>query len=180
MYDLFPNPWLDIVCSAYNMPFLDHSISHLVLFDVFHHLERPIAFFKEARRVLVNNGRIIIFEPYISISSFAIYGLLHNEAVAWSETINFLEQQPDHNHYYAAQGNATRLFFKKEQAKWLEDWNIFHRQPIVSFSYIFSGGYSKPALYPEYILPVLQKIDTLLSRWPSLFASRCLIGLSPK
>src|ERR1051326_3181981 len=48
--DIFPNPWLDMVCDAYAMPFPDRSISHLILFDVFHHLQRPKAFLNEARR----------------------------------------------------------------------------------------------------------------------------------
>src|SRR6476619_2346643 len=45
--DLFANPWLDLVCDGYELPFRTHSLSHLVLFDVFHHLEAPAAFFKE-------------------------------------------------------------------------------------------------------------------------------------
>src|SRR6478735_4559446 len=49
--DLFPNPWLDLVCDGYELPFGDSSLSHLVLFDVFHHLQAPCAFLKEARRV---------------------------------------------------------------------------------------------------------------------------------
>src|SRR6266446_4373183 len=48
--DLFPNPWLDQVCDAYELPFDDSSLSHLVLFDVFHHLSAPNAFLREARR----------------------------------------------------------------------------------------------------------------------------------
>jgi SAM-dependent methyltransferase len=178
--DLFPNPWLDTVCSAYAMPFEDGSVSHLVLFDVFHHLERPNAFFKEALRVLTNNGRVIIFEPYMSISSIAVYGLLHHEPVAWNVPINHSDDSPSEVHYYAAQGNATRLFFRLETEKWLKGWKVFHKQPVVSFSYLLSGGYSKPAIYPEQVLPLMQKIDTMLSHLPSLFAARCLVGLTPE
>jgi hypothetical protein len=47
--DLFPNPWLDLACDGYDLPFKDGSLSHLVLFDVFHHLRAPNAFLKEAR-----------------------------------------------------------------------------------------------------------------------------------
>jgi SAM-dependent methyltransferase len=50
--DLFPNPWLDLACDGYELPFRAASLSHLVLFDVFHHLRAPNAFLKEARRVL--------------------------------------------------------------------------------------------------------------------------------
>jgi SAM-dependent methyltransferase len=178
--DLFPNPWLDAVCSAYAMPFENGSVSHLVLFDVFHHLERPNAFLREARRVLTRGGRVIIFEPYMSTTSMMIYGLFHHEPIAWKKSINYSDDAPSGDSYYAAQGNATRLFFQIEAEQWLKGWKVFHKQPMVSYSYLLSGGYSKPALYPEAALPLLQKLDALLTTWPSLFAARCLIGLTPE
>jgi hypothetical protein len=39
--DLFPNPWIDQVENAYDLTFGDGAVSHLILFDVFHHLEFP-------------------------------------------------------------------------------------------------------------------------------------------
>src|SRR5438046_1573586 len=45
--DLFPNPWIDAVCDAYELPFSDGTVSHLILLDVFHHLRVPGAFLKE-------------------------------------------------------------------------------------------------------------------------------------
>ena len=178
--DLFPNPWLDAVCNAYAMPFENGSVSHLVLFDVFHHLERPNAFFKEAHRVLTNNGRVIIFDPYISASSMLVYGLFHHEPVAWNAPINYSDNAPSEDRYYAAQGNATRLFFRLKPATWLKGWKVFHKSPVVSFSYVLSGGYSRPAMYPEMALPFIQKIDAFLSYMPSVFGARCLIGLTPE
>ncbi len=87
--DLFPNPWLDLVCDGYELPFIHGSLSHLILFDVFHHLRAPSAFLLEARRVLTRGGRLILFEPYISRFSFPVYALLHHEPVAWRAPIDF-------------------------------------------------------------------------------------------
>ena len=70
--DLFPNPWIDVVCDAYELPFSDGSVSHLILLDVFHHLRAPGLFFKEARRVLAPGGRVILLEPYMSWLSFPV------------------------------------------------------------------------------------------------------------
>src|SRR4029077_11886523 len=39
--DIFPNPWLDRVENAYGLSFADASVSNLILFDVFHHLQWP-------------------------------------------------------------------------------------------------------------------------------------------
>jgi SAM-dependent methyltransferase len=175
--DLFPNPWLDVACDAYDLPFADGSLSHLVAFDVFHHLRAPNAFLKEARRVLAERGRLILLEPYISWSSHPVYGLLHHESVALRQPINLADALPRPRDYYAAQGNATRLFFRREFSGWPQGWQVFHRYAFSSFSYLLSGGYSKPPAYPADCLPLVQKIDELLSRWPRLFGARCLVGL---
>lgn len=175
--DLFPNPWLDLVCDGYELPFADATLSHLVLFDVFHHLEAPKAFFKEARRVLHPQGRLILFEPFISLASRPVYGLFHHEPVRWSRPISQAETIGHPRAYYAAQGNATRVFFKSEAAGCLHGWDVFHAQAFSAFSYLLSGGYSKPSFYPAALLPALLKLDQGLSRWPRLFGARCLVGL---
>lgn len=177
--DLFPNPWLDLVCDGYELPFTAKSISHLVLFDVFHHLQAPKAFLKEARRTLTPSGKLILFEPYISWGSYPVYGFLHHEPVAWREQIDPSPHLPRPRHYYAAQGNATRLFFFNAHPGWLEGWKLCHAEAFSAFSYLLSGGYSKPAVYPARALKILLRLDVTLSRWPRLFGARCLIGLRP-
>jgi len=177
--DLFPNPWLDLACDGYDLPFRPASLSHLVLFDVFHHLRAPNAFLREARRVLGPAGRLILFEPYISWTSYPIYGLLHHEPVAWKQPINRADSLPPPRDYYAAQGNATRLFFRHEIPGWPEGWKPFHSEAFSCFHYLFSGGYSKPAFYPASWLRPLQRIETHLSRCPRVFGGRCLVGLRP-
>lgn len=178
--DLFPNPWLDVVCDGYDLPFKDNSLSHIILFDVFHHLEAPIAFLSEARRALKPRGRVIIFDPYISLASLPVYGLLHHEPVGWTTNINLDKEFPEPREYYAAQGNATRLFFKGRHPDWMNGWKMFHAAAFARFSYLFSGGFSKPAMYPENCYPLLKGIDAVLSFAPSLFGARCLVGLTPR
>ena len=112
--DLAPSPWINLVCDGYELPFPDGSLSHLVLLDVFHHLEAPNAFLREARRALAPAGRVILFEPYVSWSSLPVYAWLHHEPVAWRAPINFADTPPRASGYHAAQGNATRLFFRGE------------------------------------------------------------------
>jgi len=176
--DLFPNPWLDLVCDGYELPFADATVSHLILFDVFHHLRRPCAFLKEAGRVLTKNGRIILFEPFISMTSFPVYGLLHHEPVAWKERIDFADEYPRPHDYYAAQGNTTRLFLRGERDDWLRGWKVAHAEVFSAFGYFLSGGYSKRAMYPQGMAAAMQRFDALLSRWPKVFGGRCLVALS--
>jgi SAM-dependent methyltransferase len=175
--DLFPNPWLDVVCDGYELPFRDGSLSHLILFDVFHHLRAPNAFLREAARVLGPAGRLILFEPFVSWTSAPIYGLLHHEPVARKAAIDLAESLPRPRDYYAAQGNATRLFFQREIPGWPRGWEILHAEAFSCFHYLASGGYSKPAFYPRRALGLLRAIDHGLSKWPRLFGGRCLVGL---
>jgi SAM-dependent methyltransferase len=185
--DLFPNPWLDLVCDGYELPFGNGSVSHLILFDVFHHLRAPMAFLGEARRVLTPGGRVVVFEPYISAMSYPVYGLLHHEPVALNEEISMARNLGRPRDYYAAQGNATRMFFAPGRADHarrdsgsappFEGWRVFHAEAFASFAYLLSGGFSKPAMYPARWLNGLVSVDRQLSRWPKLFGARCLVGL---
>ena len=175
--DLFPNPWLDLTCDAYEMPFRSGTVSHLILFDVFHHLEAPLAFFAEARRVLLPGGRVILFEPYISLASWPAYGGLHHEPVAWGKAVSAAATLPRPRAYYAAQGNATRAFFRSPPVFAVPGWDVYHREAFSSFSYLLSGGFSRPALYPAGWFDRLRSLDCFLSRWPRCFGARCLVGL---
>jgi len=174
--DLFPNPWLDLACDAYHLPFPDASSSNLILFDVFHHLERPFAFLHEAARILVPGGRLILFEPFISMASSPVYGLFHHEPVGLSRPIDYCPDPPRGNHYYAAQGNASRLFFRFVKSLELpSSLRLVETTAFSSFAYLLSGGLSKPALYSASLLPVLRSFDSVLSHLPRFFAARCLV-----
>jgi SAM-dependent methyltransferase len=177
--DLFPNPWLDLVCDGYELPFQDGSLSHLVMFDVFHHLEAPAAFLKEARRVLSPGGRVVVFDLYMSLASRPVFEYLHHEPVGMKWPINRAGHLPRPRAYYAAQGNATRVFFRQEMPGWPAGWRVDSAEAFCSFCYLLSGGYSKPAFYPQAARPVLERLDGFLSRWPRLFATRCLVVMTP-
>src|SRR4030095_7679982 len=92
--------------------------------------------------------------------------------------INLSHKVPSQRGYYAAQGNATRLFFGSANQTWPQRWKLFHADAFSCFGYLLSGGYSKPALYPARCLPFWSKLDGMLSRWPNVWGGRCLVGLS--
>ncbi len=174
--DLFENPWLDLVADAYRLPFRDGSISNLVLLDVFHHLSRPLAFLHEAERVLAKGARTILFEPYISWISSVAYGCFHHEPVGWREPIDCSTEPPEGQNYYAAQGNATRLFFS-EQSSLPARLRVLKKIALSDFTYLLSGGLSKPSLYPSFAYGLLKSLDRGLSSIPSIFAARSLVVL---
>lgn len=178
--DLFPNPWIDQVENAYRLSFGDGEVSHLILFDVFHHLRHPRTALDECRRVLRPNGRVILFEPYVSAAGRIVYGPLHHEPIGFGQPIAPAAPpgfDPDRDDYYAAQGNATRVFWQGAYPEILEGWDVIARERIGAWPYALTGGYSKPQLYPTALYPLLAKLDRVMEIAPGLSALRALVVL---
>ena len=111
--DLFPNPWLDRIENAYALSFANGSVANLILFDVWHHLQYPGTALTEFHRVLEPGGRLIIFDPAMGLLGRIVYGLFHHEPLGLGEKIQWSAPagfSPDDMTYYAAQGNAQRVF----------------------------------------------------------------------
>lgn len=182
--DLFPNPWLDVVQNAYALPFADESLSDLVLFDVFHHLRYPGTALAEFWRALRVGGRVLVFDPYaLSLLGLVTFGLLHHEPIALQDEIAWLAPanwDATASDYYAAQGNAGRIFGNKKFQPLLDGWNLIAVKRFAALSYVASGGYSKPQMYPDKWYPFMQKVDAVLDNLTPLFATRILAVLEKK
>jgi SAM-dependent methyltransferase len=178
--DLFSNPWLDRRENAYQLSFPDGSVSHLILFDVWHHLRFPGTALAEFQRVLAPGGRVIIFDPAISLTGRLVYGLFHHEPVALRLPLTWLAPAgfaPGDVDYYAAQGNASRVFWWREAPAGLAGWTVSEVTPLPSFEYFATGGFAGPQLGGTAAFRVWRALDRLLRRWPNLFAARLLVVL---
>src|SRR5687768_745858 len=178
--DLFPNPWIDQIENAYKLSFSDESVSDLILTDVFHHLKYPGTALNEFSRVLRKGGRVIILEPCMSALGLLVYGIPHAEPVAVTKEIEWdapEDWSPEKIDYYAAQGNASRIFFGRRYRHKLGDWKKIETQRLSAIAYAASGGFSKPQLYPTSALPLIHKLEKVLDLFPSLFATRLLVIL---
>lgn len=181
--DLFPNPWLDRQENAYTLSFADASVANLILFDVWHHLEFPGNALDQFARVLVPGGRLILFEPATSLLGRFIYGLFHHEPLGLAQRISWqapagtdLTNAP----YFAAQSSAWRIFVRGERGRELDAWRLLKIHPFASLSYVASGGFSKPQLFPTACLPLMRQLDRALSAFPKLFATRLLVVLEKR
>lgn len=175
--DLFPNPWLERQENAYRLSFADGAVSNLILFDVWHHLRYPGTALEEFRRVLGPGGRVIVFDPAISLCGRVIYGLFHHEPIAMSLPITWTAPagfKPDDADYFAAQGSASRIFWRREAPERLAGWTLLEATPLPSFEYFATGGFSGPQVPGAGLWRLL---DRTLRSWPNLFAARLLVVL---
>ena len=179
--DLFVHDWLDVACSAYRLPFRDGAARAIVLFDVFHHLRRPVAALAECARVLRPGGRVVVFDVYVSATSYLAWQF-HPERLDWRAPLDLSAEPPEHDEYYAAQANATRMFFSNvgRASARLDGLKPVVHEAFSAWHYLLSGGFSKPAFYPRRALPLLRWLDARLSFAPRLFGGRCLVVLEKR
>ena len=181
--DIFKSHAIDEAQNAYRLSWKDESLCNLILFDVFHHLRYPGIALNEFQRVLMPGGRVIIFEPCVSLLGILVYGLLHKEPLALKDQIHWYSPETwDKNGAddYAAQGNASRVFLKQDFSEHLAKWSIKKTARFSAISYVLSGGYSKPQIYPDIAYPIFKCIDKICNILPSIFATRLLVVLEKK
>jgi hypothetical protein len=178
--DLFPNPWLDRTENAYRLSFSDHSIANLILFDVFHHLEFPSEAIKEFERVMALRGRLILLEPGFGLLGRFIYQKFHHEPLGFDQPVPWEAPDrfdPDKPNYYAAQANAWRIFVQREFDPKLSNWRLIKVKKLAALSYVASGGFSGPSLYPARLFRAMCACDGFLGLFPTIFATRLLVVL---
>ncbi len=180
--DVFPNPWLDRIENAYALTFGSDTVGNLILFDVWHHLQYPGEALREFSRVMVAGGRVLIFDHAMGILGRYVVGAVHHEPlgleheITWRAGDDFRPQAPG---YYAAQGNASRIFAGDKFREQLEGWQITEIKYYSGVAYIGSGGFRGPQVYPTAWLPFFESVDRALSRSPAL-ASRMLVVLTKR
>jgi len=170
--DLVRMPAVDVVSDAQSLPFANDSFDNIVAIDVFHHLERPIRFLKEARRVLRPNSRLVMLEPGITPVSRWFYHRFHSEPVVMDTDL--LADGPvdrSRDPFTANQAFATLLVtrFRKKLQTIVPGMNIRSYRWLGSLAYPLSGGFQDWCLVPQvFTRPVLaleSAIDSTLGRW---------------
>jgi SAM-dependent methyltransferase len=132
-------PWLDCVADAQRLPFADACAANIVMVDVLHHLEFPLAFFREAARVLHPGGRVLMVEPAITWGSSLFYRLFHHEPVRTSaDVLGDGAPDPRRDPYESNQAIPTLLATR--------DCDQFHR--LCSTLRIASVQWFSLAAYP--------------------------------
>jgi SAM-dependent methyltransferase len=167
--DVCPAPGIDRVFSADHMPFGEQSVKAICMMNVFHHLADPRAFLREADRVLIPAGRVIMIEPTYSLWAKVFYTYLHHEpfdarARRW--------EQPVMGRLSTSNQALPWIVFHRDRAHFEKEFprlRILNLQPHTVTRYVLSGGLSIPALVPAFTYPFWRFLDEQLIRWPGVF-----------
>lgn len=182
--DLIPCPWLDVAVDAQHLPFRTASVANVFGLDMLHHLAAPLAFLREAARVLIPGGRVVLVEPWITPFSWIIFRFFHQERCDLSETTWRATEERALPKKLAFDGNQAIPYLMfgprhlPDTLHSLPDLKIAVLERFCFCTYLLSGGFNHTSLLPESLYPLLSKLERgTLPLWRSLAALRVLLVL---
>ncbi len=161
--DIIDLPYNDMTFSALSMPFKDNTLSGILMIDTFHHIPDSEQFLKEAERVLVTGGKMVLIEPANSLWGRFIYKNFHHEAFDTNGPWSIPPSGP----LSGANGALPWIVFERDKAVFETKFpnlmieSIEYRNPLV---YLVSGGVSRKQFLPDFLMPAIQWLDSLLPR----------------
>ncbi len=167
--DVHLGPGIDRIVYADHLPFSPGEVKALLLLNVLHHLADPAAFLKEAERVLMPGGRVIMIEPFNSLWGRFFYKFLHHEpfnekATQW--------QQQDMGRLSTSNQALAWIIFHRDRQLFEEKFPLLRLQdvkPHTVMCYLLSGGLSSDWSAPVASYPFFRWLDQRLEHFQTLF-----------
>lgn len=182
--DLISCPWLDTVADAQQLPFRSASVANIFGLDMLHHLAAPMELLREASRILIPGGRLILIEPWITPFSWVIFRFLHQERCDLSETPWAHPDSDSATKKLAFDGNQAipyLLFGPRHRSDTLHalpQLKLVTAEEFCLFAYVLSGGFNHRSLLPQSLYPLGSRLEKLtLPLWRRLAALRVLLVL---
>lgn len=180
--DIVPSPWIDVVADAQALPLKTGTLFNMIMVDVLHHLGNPLAFLKEASRVLRTGGKLVLIEPAITPISLFFYHFFHPERVDFSYRPHHdFRPEKRENPFDGNQAIPTLLFgkYKSFLARLLPEFELTKKERLSFVAYPLSGGYRHWSLIPAKLVKPILKVENKLEKvLGPVSAFRLLIVLS--
>ena len=169
---------MDRVENAYQLSCPDDSVKLLCCISLINQLGQVEKFFKEAERVLIRNGKLVIVDPYLSWFSRFIYKYLHHYRFNWdSKSWDFAESG-------RMTGNdvtlSTKLFWRDRDV-FIQRFPSLKIESITLHNFIAyysSGGVSCRNLVPRFLTEAVMLLDKMarpFMRYLACFQSVVLV-----
>jgi SAM-dependent methyltransferase len=168
--DVFPSgPWIDLVMDAHALALAPKTIGNMFVFDVLHHLQRPLDFLRPAIASLKPRGRMVVCEPALSPWSRFVYGVFHHEPVDDTWDLFGLDGKPpdeDRHHEFANAAIPDLLFWKNRATtvQLLQPSRVVHAQKFGFLLYPLTGGFGYRSYLPSTGFATLQKLEDQIMR----------------
>ena len=177
--DVSPSPSIDFIIKDNQLPFQNNSVRAFFLQNVLHHVSNPKVLFFELERCLINGGKIIMIEPYVSLWGRFIYEHFHHEPCnvhsGW-ETIGT-------GRLTGANSALPWIIFCRDKKIFEKEFPGLEIKKIVPHTptlYLISGGFSFKQLLPNYTYNFLKVIEVLLSPFNRFIGMFVTIELEKK
>jgi SAM-dependent methyltransferase len=158
----------DMIFSAEEIPLPDHSLSAIVMLNVFHHIPKPALFLKEAQRVLKKGGKIIMIEPANSFWSRIVYKNFHHEPFDPKGGWEIESTGP----LSGANGALPWIYFKRDKAafeKTFPELKLEKFRYHTPLRYLISGGLSLKQLVPSWSFSFFKGVEWLMRPFKNQF-----------
>lgn len=168
--DIYLSARIECAASAQQLPFRDGSFTGVLGVHMFHHLHDPVAFLREAVRVLAPGGVLVLFEPNFNRLSRLVFGRLHPERFdptqrAWDEDHPIADTD-------ANQALAWIIFFRDRERlrRVVPELEPCTTRPVSSLSFALTGGYLMKPLLPAPLIELVARVTAggPLLRWLSI------------
>jgi len=168
--DVFPSgPWIDVVMDAHALALAPNMIGNVIVFDVLHHLQRPLDFRRRAVASIKPGGRLVVCEPALSPWSRFVYGNFHHEPIDDKWDLFGLDGKPpeeDRLHEFANAAIPELLFWKNRATtvRLLKPSRLVHAQKFGFLLYPLTGGFGYRSYVPSTGFATLQKLEDQIMR----------------
>jgi hypothetical protein len=155
--EIFYSRHVKMVLDGSGLPFVNESLSGIVMTDVLHHLPQPRQFFT---RLVYSKLHHEPFQP---------------EAVEWT----FPQRGP----LSGANSALPWIIFDRDRTRFEREfpqWQIHTIKPFMPFRYLLSGGVSMRSLTPGWSFALWRNLENLLRPWMKSLAMFALIILIKK
>jgi len=171
--DIVDGQHLDRTLNAEEMDLSDNSVRVIYGQNCFHHFPHPDRFFSELERVLNPGGGAILLEPYYGLFATFLFKRLFKEETFDKDFPSW--DVPADGPASGANQALSYMVFKRDKALFERkhpDLKIVHQELCRNhFKYLLSGGLNFKQLLPDFMSPLIDVSQTLLSplnRWMSL------------
>jgi len=174
--DVVPAPGVARVMSAGKIEMPDASLAGIVMLNVFHHLSDPGAFLREAHRVLLPGGRLVMIEPAHTPLWSRLYRAFSPERYDANADWGFAAG----GRLSSANVPQAWIVFVRDRARFEREhsgWRILSVRRHTAFLFLLAGGFRYRGLAPGWSFPLFAGVELLLGPAMPLVAGQMTVTL---